>query len=392
MAKDPQSGTLAIILHADVADSTRLVQLDEHAAHERIQDAFRRFSDTIGKYQGQVRELRGDALLAEFKLPSDAVTAALAFQSEHHDHIAKFNDNIQPRVRVGIAMGEVVIADNTVTGAGVVLAQRVEQLADPGGLCITAAIHEALPKRMPFDLENLGEQTLKGFDDLVRVYRVELKPDQSIPLPQEIRQSETSPKTRKLIIALTAVILVVTVGAAYWFKPWQPEEKAWTTQFSVDSGDRGWSRIGVKMGYINLQLKIPSRWDTQVIEEKDLNLQGFVTSKEQVGWETMRLLDGTINSQVLVATDQEGVAHFRVFKLYKHLPSATPEQVSKFFQNRGVQMILDRYMGTTDYNEIREALKVGTLGSGEKMTMVPSVLRINEEKRYVWTVFTLRPN
>lgn len=49
-----------------------------------------------------------------------------------------------------LAMGEVIIADNTVTGAGVVLAQRVEQLAESGNVCVTGAIHEALPKRMPF--------------------------------------------------------------------------------------------------------------------------------------------------------------------------------------------------------------------------------------------------
>jgi len=59
-------------------------------------------------------------------------------------------------------MGEVVIADNTVTGAGVVLAQRIEQLAKPGGLCITAAIHEALPRRMPYDQKNLGDQRRKA--------------------------------------------------------------------------------------------------------------------------------------------------------------------------------------------------------------------------------------
>jgi hypothetical protein len=243
---------------------------------------------------------------------------------------------------------------------------------------------------MPFDLENLGEQTLKGFDDSVRVYRVGLRPDQSIPRPQEIRQPDKSPKTKRLIIAVAVVTFVVAVGAAYWFKPWHPEEGAWATQFSVDSGGRGWSRSGVKMGRINLQLKIPNRWDTQVIEEKDLNLQGFVTSREQLGSENYRLLDGTINSQVLVASDREEVAHFRVFKLYKHLPSATLDQVNKFFQTRGVQMILDRYMGTTNYHETRGVIEVGTLGSGEKMTMISSVLRINEGKRHVWIVYVDR--
>jgi len=53
MAKDRLSGKLAVILHADVAGSTQLVQQDEKLAHERIQNAFQHFSDTIGKYQGR---------------------------------------------------------------------------------------------------------------------------------------------------------------------------------------------------------------------------------------------------------------------------------------------------------------------------------------------------
>ncbi len=144
MAKDRLSGTLAVILHADVAGSTALVQQDKQLAHERIQDTFRRFSDTIEKYQGHVLELRGDALLAEFERASDAVSAALSVQVDHAYYNDRLTDDLRPTIRVGIAMGEVVIADNTVTGAGVVQAQRVEQLADPGGVCITAAIHEAL--------------------------------------------------------------------------------------------------------------------------------------------------------------------------------------------------------------------------------------------------------
>ena len=53
MAKDDLSGKLAVILHADVAGSTQLVQQDEQLAHERIRDTFRRFSDTIGNYHGR---------------------------------------------------------------------------------------------------------------------------------------------------------------------------------------------------------------------------------------------------------------------------------------------------------------------------------------------------
>jgi adenylate cyclase len=70
-----RSGKLAVILHADIAGSTVLVQQDERLAHERIQETFRRFGDIISRYHGRVRELRGDALLAEFERASDAVTA-----------------------------------------------------------------------------------------------------------------------------------------------------------------------------------------------------------------------------------------------------------------------------------------------------------------------------
>jgi len=226
MAKDRLSGKLAVILHADVAGSTALVQQDKRLAHERVQDTFQRFSDTIAKYQGHVIELRGDALLAEFERASDAVSAALSFQSDHAYQISRLKDDLRPTVRVGIAMGEVIVADSTVTGAGVVQAQRIEQLADPGGVCVTAAIHEALSKRMPFDLEGLGEQVLKGFDIPVRVYRVELRANQSIPLPQKSSTGEISPSVPRLLVATIVIALVVAGGAAYWFQTQEPKEEA----------------------------------------------------------------------------------------------------------------------------------------------------------------------
>jgi adenylate cyclase len=163
---------LAVILHADVVGSTALVQLDERIAHERIRDAFGQFSKIIESHGGTTLELRGDALLAEFARPSDAVGAAVSFQHDHTHQSTAITDGIQATVRIGIALGEVVIADGTVTGLGVVLAQRIEQLADGGGICVSPAIVEAVPKRLPVKFKSLGDQSLKGFDDVVRVYSV----------------------------------------------------------------------------------------------------------------------------------------------------------------------------------------------------------------------------
>ena len=223
IAGDRQSGKLAVILHADIAGSTTLVQQDEHLAHARIQDTFRRFRETIIEYHGRVRELRGDALLADFERASDAVSATLAFQVEQAKFIASLDDNIRPTLRVGIAMGEVVIADNTVTGEGVVLAQRVEQLAEPGGVCITGAINEALPTRLPFDQKSLGEQKAKGFEKAVRVYQVTLKSGKDIPGPGRTRKRKGS-NTLGKSAAIAAIVLLIVGGVVYWFQPWSPEQ------------------------------------------------------------------------------------------------------------------------------------------------------------------------
>jgi adenylate cyclase len=92
-------------------------------------------------------------------------------------------------MRIGISLGEVVIADNTITGAGVVLAQRLEQLSEPGGVCIQGAAYETVPQRFPFKYKNLGEQKLKGFDTPVQAYAITLKPDEMIPVPEPIEKT-----------------------------------------------------------------------------------------------------------------------------------------------------------------------------------------------------------
>jgi len=166
---------LAVLLHADVVGSTSLVQKNETLAHKRIQDTFRRFSGTISNHGGIAHEIRGDALVAEFARASDAVSASIVFQAANTIVNEQLPDEIRPVLRIGIAMGEVVIADNTVTGEGVVLAQRLEQLAENGGACIQGAAYETVPKRLPFEYESLGERQVKGFDEPVKVYAVSPK-------------------------------------------------------------------------------------------------------------------------------------------------------------------------------------------------------------------------
>jgi len=113
-------------------------------------------------------------------------------------------------------MGEVVIADDTVTGTGVVMAQRVEQLSETGGLCITAAVRESLSGRLPVEIENLGQRDLKGFDEPVGVYKVRRSDDSVLPAPEQ-RQVVNQPSAPWLkIVGLAGGVLLILAGIYSW--------------------------------------------------------------------------------------------------------------------------------------------------------------------------------
>ena len=189
MEKDQLSRKLAVILHADVVGSTKLVQKNEALAHKNIQTCFNRFSELIKTYSGTTREIRGDALVAEFGRASDAVIAALAFQQSNGEFDASIDDEFRPRLRIGISLGEVVIADKTITGAGIVLAQRLEQLAEPGGVVVQGSVYETVPIRLPLEFQSLGEQLLKGFDQPVKAFVANIEPGKEIPIPEKILET-----------------------------------------------------------------------------------------------------------------------------------------------------------------------------------------------------------
>jgi len=139
----------AVILKADIADSTRLLQQDEQLAHEYILEAFRRFSENIGRYHGRLQELRSDVLLIKLELASDVVMTTLSFKSGHQECLFNTKMLVNQEFIACITLGAVVIADSSITGAGVVLAQRVEQPSEFGEFCIASAIHGALPSHVP---------------------------------------------------------------------------------------------------------------------------------------------------------------------------------------------------------------------------------------------------
>ena len=253
MGKNLQSRRLVVILHADIVGSTLLVQLDEAIAHSRFQTAFSDFSKIIKAYGGVAHEIRGDALVAEFELTTDAVNAALAFQAQNLKTNKSYKDDIKPQLRIGISLGEVIIADKTITGSGVVMAQRLEQLADPGGIVVHSSVSDTAPKRMPYWFEALGEQALKGFDEPVRCSAVSLRQGESIPKP-EIKATPKTAKpaisrTTKAGMSLLGIMMLALIGIGTLILLDKPPGME-TIDYLTEKTEQTYSRLQVRFEWI----------------------------------------------------------------------------------------------------------------------------------------------
>lgn len=176
----------AVLIYADVTDSAELLKRDQGLSRQRMREAFHGFAEMISIYTGTVRAYRGDSLVADFERPSHAVAAALSFQRRNHLRNELLEGYIRPHFRIGISLGNLVISDGTITGPGVVIAQRLGRLAEVDGIVVQDNVYDAIPNRLPFDFDNLGEQRFPGVDQTLRAFSVRIDPAQPIPGPETI--------------------------------------------------------------------------------------------------------------------------------------------------------------------------------------------------------------
>ena len=160
---------LAAILAADVAGYSRLMANEEEGTLAALKAIRRELADPkIAEHRGRVVKTTGDGLLVEFPSVVDAVRCAVDVQRA----LGERGGPIQ--FRIGINLGDVIIDDGDIFGDGVNIAARLEGLADPGGICISARVHEDVAGKVDAAFEDIGEPELKNIGRRVRVYRIRL--------------------------------------------------------------------------------------------------------------------------------------------------------------------------------------------------------------------------
>src|SRR5262249_9634512 len=157
---------LAAILAADVVGYSRLMAENEADAFDRLRvHRMELFEPEIVKRHGRIFKLMGDGLLAEFVSVVDAVECAAVLQREMAKRNDGLPDNRRIDMRIGVHVGDVIVEGEDRHGDAVNVASRLQQLAEPGGICVSRAVMEQVKQKVALAFELKGEEHLKNISE-----------------------------------------------------------------------------------------------------------------------------------------------------------------------------------------------------------------------------------
>src|SRR6266853_343572 len=214
--KHPVERRLAAILAADVAGYSRLMGADEEGTHERLKAHLRQLDDPkIEEHRGHIVKNTGDGVLAEFASVVDAMRCAAEVQRGMIDREPEATDDRQIRFRIGINLGDVIAEGGDIFGDGVNVAARLEALAEPGGICVSGVVRDQIRDKLPYPLEDRGEQNVKNIARPVRVYALRPEAVAELPAADAPIMAPHGRRTAVAAIATTAAAALVVVVIAW---------------------------------------------------------------------------------------------------------------------------------------------------------------------------------
>jgi adenylate cyclase len=208
---------LTAILSADVKGYSRLMGEDEKGT-VRTLNAYREvMANLIQHHHGRVVDATGDNLMTEFASMVDAVECSVEIQKELKARNAELPENRKMEFRIGINLGDVIEEEGRIYGDGVNIAARIEDLAEPGGVCISGSGFEQVRNKLALGYQYLGEHTVKNIVQPIKVYRVLMEPESAGKVT-----GEREGKGRRWL--WTAVVAIVLAGGTlvlrnFYFRP-----------------------------------------------------------------------------------------------------------------------------------------------------------------------------
>jgi adenylate cyclase len=213
---------LAAIVAVDVVGYASLMGADEEGTLTRLKAIRRVVVDpNVEAHEGRVVKSSGDGLLLEFASAVAAVQCSMAIQTA----LAEQNRTEAPErrivFRIGINVGDVIVEpDRDVYGDGVNIGARLEALAEPGSICISRTVRDQVRDKLPYGIEDLGEQTFKNIARQVRAFRVTDGSARPTAAPAARRKSAPLLANAPLPAAALALVLLFIAAGLAWLHPW----------------------------------------------------------------------------------------------------------------------------------------------------------------------------
>ncbi|WP_264211450.1 adenylate/guanylate cyclase domain-containing protein [Leisingera thetidis] len=163
---------LGAVLFADVVGYARLMGNDEIDTYSALKSLLEQLEAACQNHDGQVVAVRGDGVLALFETATNAVKFGVELHRIAHRANSARPEGQRLRFRAGVHMGEILVDDRGIHGDNVNIAARLQEIAEPGRVFVSAAVYEQIRNRLRFGFEFLGPQRLKNIAEPVAAYCV----------------------------------------------------------------------------------------------------------------------------------------------------------------------------------------------------------------------------
>ncbi len=163
---------LAAIMLTDIVGFSKEMEDNEERTYSKLLIHNEMIRKSISKNRGEEIKTIGDAFLVRFKSTVDAVKAAMNIQNQFLRYNKDKKDVDQILVRIGIHIGDLLIEDNDVFGNGINVASKIEPLAEPGGICISADAYNVVKKSIDIKVLSLGIKELKNIKDSPEIFKI----------------------------------------------------------------------------------------------------------------------------------------------------------------------------------------------------------------------------
>jgi adenylate cyclase len=194
MAEGHVQRRLAAILAADVVGYSRLLEQDEAGTLAELKERRRTIlNPLVAEHHGRIVKVMGDGVLVEFGSAVNAVAAAAELQKRMAAANRGAAAGRQIRLRIGINLGDVVVEGSDLYGDGIVIAVRLQAMAEPEAICISGAVHDQVGNKLPFAFEDLGPCEVKNIARQIHVFRMRTHRDSNVRQSADHHSKQAKP-------------------------------------------------------------------------------------------------------------------------------------------------------------------------------------------------------